>query len=155
MKIILTLSILFMSCLASAQTLQARIDTKGQVIKGLCNQDEYFHLMNGMGNQSEAICPISMEELYNRLLQLNILKEDLKYKEETTVSVDVNCNGEVVNVEVKFKNEALNAQIKDIFLTMGQYTPGEMENKKVDCSIMYFIKIKKGTLTLNGNRWKK
>jgi hypothetical protein len=155
MKQILTISLLLLSNIILAQTLQAKIDTKGKIIEGLCNQNEYYHLMNGMGNQQEAACPISNEEIYDKLLELTILKENPKFKGEEIINVDINCKGEVVNVDSEFKDEELNKQIKNLFLKLGNYNPGQMEGKNVDCSILYSIKIKNGTLTLNNNRWKK
>jgi hypothetical protein len=148
MKNIITISFLFLSNLINAQTIEARIDTKGKKFDGLCDQDEFYSLANGLGDQQEAICPVSNEELHNKVLQLKFLQENKKFKGKNVISVDVNCKGKVVNVESKFKDSNLNEQIRALFFSIGNFTPGKMEGKNVDCEILYSIEIKNGTVVI-------
>lgn len=112
--------------------------------------------MNGMGDQSEAVCPLTLAQLYNKLVtELNLESDFPKFKGSDGVNVSINCRDEVVLVETEFKDEKLNQRVRDIFNSLGKWKAGTMMGKPVDCAIMYAIKIKKGKLTLNGNVWKK
>ena len=143
------------SSVSIGQTLQARIDVP-EKIEGLCNQDEYYHLMNGMGDQTEAVCPLTLAQIYNKLVaELNLEKEFPKFKGSDGVNVSINCNGEVILVEADFKDERLNQKMREIFASLGEWKTGTMLGKKVDSAVLYAIKIKKGKLKLNENVWKK
>lgn len=136
----------FIICNVSyAQTQLTIVDT----INGFCNEADLYIIIDGFGNQQEAKCPISNSELANRLKELQFFQENPKFKGEILISVDINCNGEVVNVESKFNDSNLNRQIIDMFFSLGNYTPGIIQSKNVDSIVLYSLEIKKGELILN------
>ena len=133
------------------QSLLAKIEVPFK-IEGLCNQDEYYHLMNSLGEQTVAACP---QTLADKLVMELKLQEDFpKFKGSDGVNVSINCRGEVVLVEANFENDELNQRIRDIFTSLGEWEAGSFRGKKVDSSVLYAIKIKKGELELNRNIWK-
>lgn len=154
MKKCITILFFIICNVSYAQTQLTTVDTIENKINGFCNEADLYIIINGFGYQQEAKCPISNNELTNRLEELQFFQENPKFKGEKIIKVDINCNGEVVNVESKFSDSNLNRQIIDMFFSLGNYTPGKIQSKNVDSSVLYSLEIKKGELILNNNKRK-
>jgi hypothetical protein len=100
-----------------------------------------------LSGQEDAKCPITKEELLAKLNnEITFFKDNPKYKSKGSVEVMVNCEGEVVKVEVDFKkmNKILENQIIDLIKRLGNWEPGKLEGKKVDSITLFSFKVKKG-----------
>lgn len=149
-KIILTCCILFFGFKMQAQFV-AKV-MLNDTIAGICNHDEIYSLFSSLSGQVQAKCSLSDEEIQNRLNeQLTFLKANPKYKSEGSVSLYINCKGEVVKWEnfLKSKNKELDEQILAFFSTLKTWSPGKLNGKNVDCIKSFNYKIKKGILILN------
>lgn len=89
MKIALSLCLLLTSLSLSAQFV-AKMEIK-EPIKGLCNEKDVYAILP-IGDQKEAICPVSEEEIARRLDSTVVfLKEHQDFKGKGMVSVFINC----------------------------------------------------------------
>ena len=77
--------------------LVAKVELK-EKIEGICDYDEIYYLMQDE-NQLKALPPISKDEIYKKLNNLNFIKENPKFKSKGTVSLMINCKGEVVECD--------------------------------------------------------
>ncbi|MFD0836433.1 hypothetical protein ACFQ0I_11685 [Mariniflexile aquimaris] len=131
------------------------VENNAKKIEGFCNQNELYLLMSELGGQTEPVSPVSISQIYDRLVrEINLDNDFPKVKESKVVAIYINCQGKVVNVESEFKNEKLNQRIYDIFNSLGVWKAGIKEGNPVDSTVLYHFKIKKGKLILNGNIWR-
>ncbi len=142
----LILLFVFISFNASAQLI-ATVELD-KPVEGACNTKEIYALLPMMEGQTEAVSPISKDELLSKLNELTFLKNNPKHKGKGNIFLIINCKGEVVQYEVngKTKSEELNAQIIDLLKSLGKWKPGTLYGKNVDSAIVYSVKIKKGVL---------
>lgn len=120
-------------------------------IEGLCNYEEVYALFPMFGGQKEAVCPISKQELLERLNEeVSYLKENPKFKGKGLINVILNCDGEIVQCEMdgnsKTNSEVFDQQVLDVFLSLGVWKPGRLSSKKVDSIMLYSFKVKKGVI---------
>ncbi len=149
MKIALSLCLLLTSLSLSAQFV-AKMEIK-EPIKGLCNEKDVYAILP-IGDQKEAICPVSEEEIARRLDSTVVfLKEHQDFKGKGMVSVIINCKGEVVKCEMdnKTKDPELDKQIVAVFAVLGQWKAGKIGKKEVDSVKLFSFEIKNGKISLN------
>jgi hypothetical protein len=134
--------------LASAQFV-AKMELK-EPIEGLCSNDVYT-ILPGFSGQQEPVCPISSADITKKLnQQVTYLKDSAMYEDKGMVDIFINCKGEVVKCEIdnKTKNAQLDQQIVAVFKTLGNWTPGKLNKKNVDCAKLWSFKIKEGKFIL-------
>ena len=115
-------------------------------IKGLCSNDVYT-MLPGLDGQKEPICPVSTEEVAKRLNnEVIYLKDSSTYDDKGMVDIIINCHGEVVKcvIDNKTKSAVLDEQIVAVFSNLGQWTPGKLYKKNVDCAKLRSFQIKSG-----------
>jgi hypothetical protein len=130
--------------LASAQFV-AKMQLK-EPIEGLCSNDVYT-MLPGFSGQQEPICPVSLEDITKKLSQqVTYFKDSSMYVDSGMVDIIINCKGEVVKCEIdnKTKSAQLDQQIVAVFKTLGNWTPGKLNKKNVDCAKLLSFKIKEG-----------
>jgi hypothetical protein len=149
MKKWITLCLLFIAGTISAQFV-AKMEIK-EPIKGLCSDKDVYAILP-IGDQKEAICPVSEEEISRRLDSAVVfLKEHQDFKDKGMVSVIINCKGEVVKCEMdnKTTDPELDKQIVAVFAVLGQWKAGKIGKKEVDSVKLFSFEIKKGKIRLN------
>lgn len=149
-QLALTICTLSLSVAAQAQFV-AKMEVK-EPIDGVCNNDGVYVLFPGFDGQVPAQGPLTKEEIQARLDEgLAFLNENPKFKGEGMIGLIVNCKGELVqcNMDNKTKSAELDRQIEDVFRTLTTWTPGKLNGRAVDTSILYSFKIKGGKLVLN------
>src|SRR5688500_10743171 len=85
-------SILFLAIsILALPTVNAQFVAKVEVkepIKGLCDSKEVYSLLPMFGDQKQAVCPVSDEEITNRLdSTVTFLKENPKFKDKGMVGI--------------------------------------------------------------------
>lgn len=118
---------------------------------GLCDVNSIYSLYAPFGNQVEAKSSSAKSEIQNLLnSKLKILKEDLKYKDKGTVTLLINCKGEVLRCTCKThkKNEKMERELSSFFNTLSGWTAGTYHKKAVDSELCYTFKIKKGAISI-------
>lgn len=128
----------------------AKVEIK-EPVKGLCNDKEVYTLFPMFGDQKEAVCPVTNEEIQRRLdSAVTFLNDNPKYKDKGMVSIMINCKGEVVKCEMdnKTKDSTLDAQIVAVFAVLGQWKAGMLNGKPVDSMRLFSFEIKKGKISL-------
>lgn len=134
---------------ASAQFV-AKMEVK-EPIEGICNEKEVYALLPFDG-QEKAISPIAASDIQKRLnSEVQFLKENPKYKGKGMIGLIINCNGEVVQckMDIKTKSEELDTQIEAVFDSLGEWKAGKLNGQKVDSSVLYSFKIKKGKIVFD------
>lgn len=121
-------------------------------VEGICNSKKVYALFKGFKGQIEPVCPLSKTEV-EKLLNENIkfIKENSKFKGKGKVSVFINCKGEALKWEISTstKNNELDKQILDVFKALQKWTPGTLNEEKVDTNELITYKIKNGVLILD------
>lgn len=134
---------------ASAQFV-AKMEVK-EPIEGICNEKEVYALLPFDG-QEKAICPVSENDILKRLnSEIQFLKDNPKFKGKGMIGLIINCKGEVVQCKMdnKTKSAELDKQIEEVFNSLGEWKAGKLNGKKVDSSVLYSFKIKKGKITFD------
>ena len=93
---------------ASAQFV-AKMEVK-EPIEGICDVNEVYALFSSFSGQEEAVCPLTKDEILNRLnSEVQFLKDNPKYNDKGMIGLVINCKGEVVKCKMdnKTKNEEL------------------------------------------------
>ncbi|MEN8249941.1 MAG: hypothetical protein ABFS32_13490 [Bacteroidota bacterium] len=148
MKTILTLLLsIFFTGLSYGQFV-AKMEVK-EPIPGICNDKNVIAILPFDG-QKEAVCPITEDEITERLNQIEFLKQNPKHKDKGMIGLIINCKGEVVQCKMdnETKSLELDKQIEEVFNNLGEWKPGKLNGKKVDTSKLYSFKISKGKITL-------
>lgn len=130
---------------ASAQFI-ARLEVK-EDIPGICDKKEVYALFPGFKGQEEAVCPITKDQILEKLnSEVAFLKDNAKYKDKGMMGLIINCKGEVVQCKIdnKTKSAELDKQIEAIFNSLGSWKAGKLDGKEVDTSKLYSFKIKSG-----------
>lgn len=144
-KTILILATSLLAISASAQFV-AKLEVK-EDIPGICDKNEVYALFPGFDGQVEAVCPITENEILERLnSEIQFLKDNPKYKDKGMMGLIVNCKGEVVQCKMdnKTKNEELDKQIETVFNSLGDWKNGTLNGKAVDSSLLFSFEIKNG-----------
>ena len=126
MKYITSTLILLVITTALKAQFVATVEIK-EHIDGLCNEKAVYTLFPGFGDQVEAKCPVSNDEILRRLdSAVTFLKENPKYKDKGMVSIMINCKGEVVKCEMdnKTKDKTLDSQLVAVFSSLGSWKAG-------------------------------
>lgn len=119
-------------------------------IPGLCNDKEVYALFPSFKGQEEAICPVSKDQILERLNnEVQFLKDNPKYDDKGMIGIVINCKGEVVKCKMdnKTKNPELDNQIEDVFNSLGTWKAGRLNKKDVDTSKLFSFKIKNGQVS--------
>jgi hypothetical protein len=79
------------------------------------------------------------------------LKDNPKFKAEMMIHCIISCSGELIRCEVdKTSGEpTLDTQVLCVFQSLKKWTPGKLNAKTVDCSVLFSIAVKKGAITLS------
>lgn len=141
---------LFISLTTQAQFV-AKMEIK-EPIQGLCSKNDVYALLPGFKGQEQAKCPVTKEEISERLnAELQFLKDNPDYNDKGMINLIINCKGEVVQCKMdnKTKSPALDSQIEKIFNDLGEWKPGRLNKKNVDTSRLFSFKIENGRITIN------
>ena len=150
MKFITLTASLFIVMNLNAQFV-AKVEVK-EHIEGICNEKEVYSLFPMFGDQKEALCPVTKNEISRRLdSAVTFLTENPKHNDKGMVGIWINCKGEVVKCEMdnKTKDATLDSQIVAVFNTLGKWQAGLLNGKPVDSLKLFSFEIKKGKLSLN------
>ena len=146
------MTLLSVSSFISAQSqFVARMEVK-EPIDGLCDQNEVYALFPSMTGQEEAVCPIDEKLILERLNNdVTFLKENPKYDDKGMIGLIISCRGELVQCKMdnKTKKPELDAEIEKVFKSLGQWTAGKLNGKKVDTSKLFSFKIKNGKFSFD------
>jgi len=144
MKISLLFVVMLLSSTIAKAQFVAKMEVKGD-IPGICNKDEVYSMIPSFKGQEEAIPPITIDEILERLnSEVKILKSYSKQKKHFIVSLIINCKGELVQVNSETEIEELNVQIEKVFTSLGAWKAGKLNGKEIDTSKLFSLKIKKG-----------
>lgn len=118
-------------------------------IPGVCDKNEVYALFPSMEGQDEAICPLTDDELLEKLnTEIQFLKDNPKHKDKGMLSILINCEGKIVQCKLDgngtTKSKELDQQIVDVFESTGPWEPGKLNGKNVDSNQLITFKIKKG-----------
>jgi hypothetical protein len=145
----LSLLLCFVSLTATSQiigTMEAK-----EPIDGVCKQDKIYAMLIFDG-QKEAICPLTKDEILERLnSEVSFLKDNLKHRDKGMINIIINCNGEVVKCKIdnNTKSKLLDQQIEKVFNSLGEWKAGKLNGKEVDSVMLFSFKIKKGKFTFS------
>jgi len=147
-----TLSVVFLvlSAAASAQFV-AKMEIK-EPIDGLCHANDVYAIFPMFEGQSEAVCPVSINELLSRLNKdVQFVKDNPRHNDKGMIGLVVNCKGDVVKVKMdrKTKDPELDRQIEAVFASLGGWKPGKINGNEVDTSKLFSFRIKKGTFSFD------
>jgi hypothetical protein len=135
---------------ASAQFV-AKMEVK-EDIPGICDKNEVYALFPSFKGQEEAVCPVTKEEILQKLnSEVTFLKDNPKYKDKGMIGLVINCKGEVVKCKMdnKTKSPELDKQIEVVFNSLGSWKAGKLNGKEVDTSRLFSFKIKDGKFTFD------
>lgn len=150
MKQVIALVFLVLTVNVAAAQMIAKVEIK-EPIPGLCNYKEVYSLFPMFGDQKEAVCPVTDEEIQRRLDSAVVfLKDHPKFKDNGIVSILINCKGELIKCEMdnKTKDTTLDEQIVAVFKVLGQWKAGLLNGKPVDSMRLFSFDIKNGKLKL-------
>jgi hypothetical protein len=150
MKSVIALLLFTMSLHITTAQMVAKVEIK-EPIPGLCNYKEVYSLFPMFGDQKQAVCPVTNDEIQRRLdSALVFLKDHPTFKDKGMVSILINCKGEVIKCEMdnKTKDTTLDEQIVAVFKILGQWKAGLLNGKAVDSMRLYSFDIKNGKLKL-------
>ncbi len=147
-KVIISAIILFSTSILSAQFI-ATVEMKENV-EGICDHNRVFGLFNSFEGQKKAECSLNKLEIQKLLNEAEYLKSHPKFKAKGMFGVYINCKGEPLEWKVSVKtNKELDAQLLAIFMTLEDWTTGQLNGENVDSRNLISYKIKKGVLTIN------
>lgn len=149
MKSLLVIVLMLFACTTASAQFVAKMEII-EPIEGLCSQQNVYALLPLKG-QEEAVCPLSKEEVQNRLnKEVAFLKENPAHSDKGMVSLIINCKGEVVKCEMdnKTKSPELDEQIVAVFNTLGSWKPGKLKGKKVDSVHLLSFTLANGEILL-------
>jgi len=135
---------------ASAQFV-ARMEVK-EDIPGICDKNEVYALFPSLKGQVEAVCPLSKDEILQKLnADVSFLKDNPHYKGNGMIGLVINCKGEVVQCKMDNKTKIieLDKQIEAVFNSLGSWQAGKLNGKEVDTSRLFSFKIKNGKFTFD------
>jgi hypothetical protein len=131
---------------------------KGQIIatiqmdkpvEGICDNNKVYALFSAFKDQSEAVCPLSKEEILKKVNEnVTFIQADKKYKDNCGVRFLINCKGEVVRFEVNnhTKLEELGAHLDKALRPVTGWKPGKLHDTDVDSEFTFLFKVKKGQI---------
>ena len=153
MRRITILTALFFTGIISHAQFVMRLEIKdSDTITGLCDRKNVYTIMPMLTkNQTAAVCPLSDEEIEQKLNDVPFLKDHPKYKDKGILGIIVNCKGEVRRCEIdnKTKSPELDAQIEAVFKTLVGWKPAMEGNKPIDSSILFGFDIEKGKFKIH------
>jgi len=147
--------ILLPSCVSkksSFTNMVARMEVK-EPIDGVCDNANVIAILPFPGNgQLKAIAPKTDSEITDELnAQVSFLKEKPDYEDKGMVNLIINCKGEMVRCQIDNKTQSpeLDAQIVAVFAALKNWSPGKINGKAVDTSVLISFKINKGKISLS------
>jgi hypothetical protein len=141
--------ILLIICLTSSAQFVAKMEVK-EPIPGICNEKEVYVMLPSFKGQKEATCPVSKEAILNRLnSEVKFLKNNPNYNDKGMMGLVINCKGTLVKCKIDNKTQSaeLDKQIEEVFNSLGEWTPGKLNGRKVDSSKLFSFKIVNGVFT--------
>ena len=151
MKKLFFLLFISLSSYSTFAQLVAKMEIK-EPIEGLCNEKEVYALFPMFGDQDEAVCALSDQDILERLnTEVQFLKDNPKYSDKGMIGIIINCKGEVVQCKMdnNTKEPELDKQIEAVFNSLGEWKAGKLYGKEVDSSKLFSFKIKKGKITFD------
>lgn len=119
-------------------------------VKGLCNKNEVYMLIEAIDGQKEAICPLEKSEILKRLnTEVAFCKSNPGHNDKGTVDLVISCKGKVVKcaMGIKTKSPELDKQIETVFNSLGVWKPGTFNKKAVDSEAIWGLKVVDGVFT--------
>jgi hypothetical protein len=136
----------------SMNNMVARMEVK-EPIAGVCDNTNVIVVLPFPGNgQVEAKGPKTDAEITTDLnSRVVFLKDKPDYEDKGTVSLIINCKGELVQCQIsnKSKSAELDSQIVAIFAELKTWTAGTIQNKPIDTVILYSFTITNGKITIS------
>jgi len=151
MKKIITLAFFAITAFSSHAQFVARMEIK-EDIPGLCDKKNVYALLSMFKGQKQAVCPVTNDTIEARLnREVVFLKDYPSTNDSGMVNILINCKGEVAAcmMDNKTHSPELDKQIVAVFNTLGAWTPGTLDKKKVDSSRLWAFKIENGTITID------
>ena len=124
----------------------ARMEVK-EDIPGLCDRNNVYALFPSLKGQKEAICPVTMEEILNRLDSgVQFVKDHPGYNDKGMIGMVISCKGELVQCKMDnhTQNPELDKQIETVFKSLGTWKAGKLNGKDVDTSRLFSFEIMDG-----------
>lgn len=147
---ILTLLSVLMFLSSSAQFV-AVMEVK-EPIPGVCDDKKVYALFPGFKGQEKAVCPVSREEIIERLnSEVKFLVDNPNYNDKGMIGLVINCEGKVVQCKMdnKTKSAELDKQIEAVFNSLGEWKPGKLKRKNVDTSQLFSFVIANGKVSFD------
>ena len=151
MKNLFLILLLALTTIQASAQFVAKLELK-EPIEGICDMDEVYALFPTFKGQKEAVCPLTKEQILERLnSEVTFLKDNPKYKDKGMINIIINCKGEVVKCKIdnKTKSPELDKQIEAVFNSLGEWKPGKLDGKEVDSSQLFSFRIKKGKFSFD------
>ena len=137
---------------SSFTNMVARMEVK-EPIEGVCDNANVISILPIPGNgQVKAKSPKTDSEITEELnARVSFLKENPNYEGKGMVNLIINCKGEMVRCQIdnKTQNPELDAQIVEVFATLKNWSPGKINEKAVDTSVLISFTISKGRISLS------
>src|SRR5688572_26155747 len=134
MKQLLVLTLLLFSFDSSYS--QMMITTEAPEVEGLCNNKQVYALFSSFSGHTEPKCSLNKEQIQALLNEkVTFLKENPKFKGKGSVSVYINCKGEIFNwkTSTETKSPDLDKEILAVFQTLTTWRAGKFNGQAVDC----------------------
>lgn len=151
MKRLLLISLISIFHMTTFAQFVAKMEVK-EPIPGLCNDREVYVMFPSFKGQKQAVCPVSEEEIAERLnSEVQFLKDHPDHEDKGMMGLVINCKGEVVHCKMdnKTKDPELDQQIETVFNSLGEWKAGKLNNKNVDTSRLFSFKIEGGKVVFN------
>lgn len=155
---IIGLSLIALALISSCRSSQSGLSTMvarmqvDEPIEGVCDNANIIAILPFPGSNQVAAIPSKTEEEIAADLNATVdfLKDNPNYEDKGMVGLIVNCKGELVRCQIdnKTKSPELDSQIVAVFATLKKWTPGSVNNKSVDTSVLYSFTIEGGKITL-------
>jgi hypothetical protein len=119
---------------------------------GACNIDAIYAIFGNSASQSPAVCPLSREEILNRLnTEITFPGEPKNYSDDGVVAVIINCKGELVScyMDRKTENPQVDEQILAVFNTLVSWKVAILNGKPVDSTQLFNFTIRKGIFSFS------
>jgi hypothetical protein len=148
MKTLIISTLLLLSSFTYSAQFVAELQLE-EPVEGICNMKHVYSLFPSFEGQEEAIPLISEEQVLKRLNEIVFLQEHPRYKSKGTVSLLINCKGEVVlcEMDTKTKSKVLDNEIVSVFNALGKWKAGKLDGNDVDSARLYSFKIKNGVVS--------
>lgn len=125
-----------------------KIELKEPIV-GVCDMNNFYILTNSYQGQKEAKPAQTKAEILDSLkVYTSFLKQNPKYKNQITITMIINCKGEVISCKYseKKKSTELENSFLKVFNSLTNWEAGQLNGKNVDSEIRFGFEINKGIL---------